>query len=257
MTYKGEYILSLLNVCFFYMSTSHSLHSSAQSEGGSGRAALYLCFDWPWGMPEVWLLPSHQQHTNLPLHTQVHLCECVWGGYWKSNSHAKFNHAFKIIMKTLFHQFDCSYLPWFEVFYKLLNNLADYLTKGQVSFHCLCVIFLYLSISLLSTHSWVINITSTIMFSTDQWDEGAAGCALQAALTTGSRICHSADGKCLIIQWEPGVTLDFMAVFCQWLACCVFFWGRAAIGQHRSVPSCWTPREKRGGESRRGSCGLE
>ncbi|XP_029363254.1 DENN domain-containing protein 1B isoform X2 [Echeneis naucrates] len=26
-----------------------------------------------------------------------------------------------------------SYLPWFEVFYKLLNNLADYLTKGQTS----------------------------------------------------------------------------------------------------------------------------
>ncbi|XP_036419635.1 DENN domain-containing protein 1B isoform X2 [Colossoma macropomum] len=24
-----------------------------------------------------------------------------------------------------------SYLPWFEVFYKLLNNLADYVTKGQ------------------------------------------------------------------------------------------------------------------------------
>lgn len=24
-----------------------------------------------------------------------------------------------------------SYLPWFEVFYKLLNNLADYLSKGQ------------------------------------------------------------------------------------------------------------------------------
>uniref|UniRef100_A0A8C9WYC0 DENN domain containing 1C n=1 Tax=Sander lucioperca TaxID=283035 RepID=A0A8C9WYC0_SANLU len=34
-----------------------------------------------------------------------------------------------------------SYLPWFEVFYKLLNNLADYLTKGQVSFlsiACVC-----------------------------------------------------------------------------------------------------------------------
>uniref|UniRef100_A0A8K9WLR7 Si:dkey-76b14.2 n=1 Tax=Oncorhynchus mykiss TaxID=8022 RepID=A0A8K9WLR7_ONCMY len=28
-----------------------------------------------------------------------------------------------------------SYLPWFEVFYKLLNNLADYLTKGQVRCH--------------------------------------------------------------------------------------------------------------------------
>ncbi|XP_076003803.1 DENN domain-containing protein 1B isoform X2 [Genypterus blacodes] len=26
-----------------------------------------------------------------------------------------------------------SYLPWFEVFYKLLNNLADYLAKGQTS----------------------------------------------------------------------------------------------------------------------------
>ncbi|XP_053187558.1 DENN domain-containing protein 1B [Scomber japonicus] len=25
-----------------------------------------------------------------------------------------------------------SYLPWFEVFYKLLNNLADYLSKGQI-----------------------------------------------------------------------------------------------------------------------------
>uniref|UniRef100_A0AAV2LMR8 UDENN domain-containing protein n=1 Tax=Knipowitschia caucasica TaxID=637954 RepID=A0AAV2LMR8_KNICA len=26
-----------------------------------------------------------------------------------------------------------SYLPWFEVFYKLLNNLADYLFKGQIN----------------------------------------------------------------------------------------------------------------------------
>ncbi|XP_072240553.1 DENN domain-containing protein 1B isoform X1 [Leuresthes tenuis] len=26
-----------------------------------------------------------------------------------------------------------SYLPWFEVFYKLLNNLADYLSKGQAN----------------------------------------------------------------------------------------------------------------------------
>uniref|UniRef100_A0A672Q0L8 DENN domain-containing protein 1C-like n=1 Tax=Sinocyclocheilus grahami TaxID=75366 RepID=A0A672Q0L8_SINGR len=26
-----------------------------------------------------------------------------------------------------------SYLPWFEVFYKLLNNLADYSTKGQTN----------------------------------------------------------------------------------------------------------------------------
>lgn len=26
----------------------------------------------------------------------------------------------------------CSYLPWFEIYYKLLNTLADYLTKQQV-----------------------------------------------------------------------------------------------------------------------------
>ncbi|KAF3844090.1 hypothetical protein F7725_016138 [Dissostichus mawsoni] len=55
-------------------------------------------------MPAVWLLPSHQQHTYLPLHAQVHLCE-----------HEEI------------------YLPWFEVFYKLLNNLADYLSKGQTN----------------------------------------------------------------------------------------------------------------------------
>lgn len=28
--------------------------------------------------------------------------------------------------------FPSSYLPWFEVFYKLLNVLADYTAKGQV-----------------------------------------------------------------------------------------------------------------------------
>lgn len=27
----------------------------------------------------------------------------------------------------------CSYLPWFEVFYKLLNLLANYTNKGEVS----------------------------------------------------------------------------------------------------------------------------
>lgn len=27
----------------------------------------------------------------------------------------------------------CSYLPWFEVFYKLLNIMADYTIRGQVS----------------------------------------------------------------------------------------------------------------------------
>lgn len=30
-----------------------------------------------------------------------------------------------------------SYLPWFEVYYKLLNTLADYLAKEQVILHIL------------------------------------------------------------------------------------------------------------------------
>lgn len=104
-----------------------------------------------------------------------------------------------------------SYLPWFEVFYKLLNNLADYLTKGQVRFCCMCKIFALL----LVTNAQGINSIMTTFFSTDQWDENTAGCALQAAHTTGTWICHSADGKSLNDQWEPGVTLDFVTVFCQ------------------------------------------
>ena len=37
-------------------------------------------------------------------------------------------HIFKLLL-LLFY----SYLPWFEVYYKLLNTLADYLTKELVS----------------------------------------------------------------------------------------------------------------------------
>ena len=34
----------------------------------------------------------------------------------------------------VFFLFLCpSYLPWFEIFYRLLNTLADYSLKGQVS----------------------------------------------------------------------------------------------------------------------------
>lgn len=44
---------------------------SAQDERRSGRAALYLCFDWPGGEPEVRLLSPGQQFKHLPLHAQV------------------------------------------------------------------------------------------------------------------------------------------------------------------------------------------
>lgn len=100
------------------------LHLSTQGERRSGRAALYLCFNWPQREPEVWLLSSHQQLQHLPLHTQVplHCSEVIPMPGCRLND-------------IIFDPFDHSYLPWFEVFYKLLNNLADYLAKGQVRFY--------------------------------------------------------------------------------------------------------------------------
>lgn len=51
----------------------------------------------------------------------------VYCKHWKKNEY---------FIKTLF--FSCfSYLPWFEVYYKLLNTLADYLAKEQVILHIL------------------------------------------------------------------------------------------------------------------------
>uniref|UniRef100_A0A3Q0RHC0 DENN domain containing 1B n=1 Tax=Amphilophus citrinellus TaxID=61819 RepID=A0A3Q0RHC0_AMPCI len=32
-----------------------------------------------------------------------------------------------------------SYLPWFEIYYKLLNTLADYLSKQQVRWYFVCI----------------------------------------------------------------------------------------------------------------------
>jgi len=53
-----------------------------------------------------------------------------------------------------------SYLPWFEVFYKLLNILADYSTKGQVSgAHMTKYIIYHMSLGLLciNVHIYTIN----------------------------------------------------------------------------------------------------
>ncbi len=44
----------------------------------------------------------------------------------------------KINFKTF--SYSCSYLPWFEIYYKLLNTLADYLTKQQVIISLLCIV---------------------------------------------------------------------------------------------------------------------
>lgn len=85
-----------------------------------------------------------------------------------------------------------SYLPWFEVFYRLLNNLADYLSKGQVSDEYIILLFSLILTHLCEHH----NMNAEL--STDQWDEGTPGCAVPAVHTTVSWIHDPADGKALI-----------------------------------------------------------
>lgn len=46
-----------------------------------------------------------------------------------------------------------SYLPWFEIYYKLLNTLADYLTKQQV--------IIYPNINFIARDYWM-NISCSV-----------------------------------------------------------------------------------------------
>ena len=56
---------------------------------------------------------------------KVHLMFILSSCFWMFNKTCMF--------LSLFFFF-YSYLPWFEVYYKLLNTLADYLAKEQVSY---------------------------------------------------------------------------------------------------------------------------
>lgn len=75
-----------------------------------------------------------------------------------------------------------SYLPWFEVFYKLLNIVADYTIKGQVSYGQVCYLVmgilcytgkLHLSQELLGR--FLLFVSSRIPFSVTQkvWEYSA------------------------------------------------------------------------------------
>lgn len=75
-----------------------------------------------------------------------------------------------------------SYLPWFEVFYKLLNIVADYTIKGQVSYGQVCYLVmgflcytrkLHLSQELLGT--FLLFVSSRITFSVTKkaWEYSA------------------------------------------------------------------------------------
>ncbi|XP_070683938.1 DENN domain-containing protein 1B isoform X2 [Pempheris klunzingeri] len=60
-----------------------------------------------------------------------------------------------------------SYLPWFEVFYKLLNNLADYLTKGQTNEMKALLAALYKQPIPLATGSVTLQMGEQLLVSTE------------------------------------------------------------------------------------------
>ncbi|XP_026159437.1 DENN domain-containing protein 1C isoform X2 [Mastacembelus armatus] len=60
-----------------------------------------------------------------------------------------------------------SYLPWFEVFYKLLNNLADYLTKGQINETKVLLAALYKQSIPLSPGSVTLQMGGHLLVSTE------------------------------------------------------------------------------------------
>ncbi|XP_061889406.1 DENN domain-containing protein 1B isoform X1 [Entelurus aequoreus] len=60
-----------------------------------------------------------------------------------------------------------SYLPWFEVFYKLLNNLADYITKGQTNEMEVMLTALYKQSIPLTAGSTTLQMGEQVLVSTD------------------------------------------------------------------------------------------
>jgi len=67
---------------------------------------------------------------------QVRLIVVVFSKHWKK--------YIDILLKC-FSPCSFSYLPWFEVYYKLLNTLADYLAKEQVILDILFLCVKYFS----------------------------------------------------------------------------------------------------------------
>lgn len=181
------------------------MHSSAQGEGWIYRAELHVCSHRPCGMPAVRLLSSHRQHSELPLHSQVPS---------SSLSRVTFSASLVTNPTSLSLCCVCSYLPWFEVFYKLLNNLADYLAKAQVRTELDKPLDVRRSIP-----------TSTFCLLPGEWDESAPGCALPAVHTFGWWVRHSADGNSLNYP-VPSRRNSFGVCSVGGIACCVFIFPR-------------------------------
>lgn len=135
----------------------------------------------------------------------------------------------------------CSYLPWFEVFYKLLNNLADYLSKGQVRIQ-------YKIQTGTFQVCWIWQVLSCVHRPVRQ--------RLCCVSSTSSRYHRSRDRSVTLsmvnLCHDPRshFKLYGCVTVCGSCFCVIFFsWGRTAFGQHRGVPLCWAPRGSRGGES--------
>lgn len=111
---------------FFFMSTSCYIHLRRVRDGVAVQNFTFVLTD----------LEGSQRFGFCRLTTSTHNCLCI----------LRYRGCELILMQTWaimqsraqhFPSVWFSYLPWFEVFYKLLNNLADYLKKGQVIRCCI------------------------------------------------------------------------------------------------------------------------
>ncbi len=104
-----------------------------QYDSGPGGAELHICSDGYREQTALRFLPAFIGSSQLPLHPQVQTAGFKSTSLIWTLAHFRYPPASDqlnliVVKLSLF-----SYLPWFEVFYKLLNILADYTTKGQVS----------------------------------------------------------------------------------------------------------------------------
>lgn len=121
--FSWSYLASL----FVSMFTSRCVRLCRVREGVAVQHFTFVLTD----------LEGSQRFGFCRLTSSTHTCLCIlrYMSILQSTPHAELSLKRHYESHSLDNHnlLDHSYLPWFEVFYKLLNNLADYLTKGQVS----------------------------------------------------------------------------------------------------------------------------
>lgn len=138
--------------CFFFMSTSCYICVLRVRDGVAVQHFTFVLTD----------LEGSQRFGFCRLTTSTHTCLCILRYIWMGCK--------LILMQTWaiiqshaqhFPSVWLSYLPWFEVFYKLLNNLADYLKKGQVIRCCIKKVLALISAG--CNHGHNIHISNRLM----------------------------------------------------------------------------------------------